>query len=401
MLKGNAIIGQSGGPTSVRNCSLAGVISEAAKCRSITGIYGMRFGIEGFLKEDIIDLKKEGKNIIKQLQMTPSSALGSCRLKLKDKHLPPIKRILEKYNIRHFYLIGGNDTMDTIKKVEEYCWDNGYEIQGIGIPKTVDNDLYGTDHTPGFPSAARYVALSVMQGGILARDMQKVDQFTIYQAVGRDSGWLAASSALAKQKESDPPHIILIPEVPFNRNKFLAEFKRCYTKYGWVSIVLGEGVSYADGTPISASRTKDKFSNIEFGAMGGTSAAMMLHKIISDKFNVRGEFQVVESLQMCASDRVSKIDATEAFRCGCEAVRLSIKSKSGLMVSMGRAKGKAYKAFYGTEPLKNVAIKAKPMPKKFISKSGFFVNQSFIDYLKPLVGELPSYAFLKAVKVRV
>ena len=275
MLKGNAIIGQSGGPTCVINGSLAGVISGAAKCKQLTGVYGMRYGIEGFLQENIIDLKKEGEGIVSALRKTPSSALGSCRLKLKDEHLKPIRKILEKYNIRHLFLIGGNDTMDTIHRIEDYCRETGYELQGVGIPKTVDNDLFGTDHTPGYPSAARYVAMSVLQGGLLSRDMQKVDQFVIYQAVGRSAGWLVAASVMGKKSEADPPHIILMPERHFDLEKFLSDFERCNKKYGWVSIAVGEGVTYADGTPISASRVTDKFSNVEFGAMGGTSAAMI------------------------------------------------------------------------------------------------------------------------------
>jgi 6-phosphofructokinase 1 len=400
MLKGNAIIGQSGGPTAVINASLAGVISEAAKCKNITGIYGMRYGIEGFLKENIIDLKQEGAAAIQRLLQTPSSALGSCRLKLKPEHLPMVKAVLEKYNIRFFFLIGGNDTMDTIQKVESYCRQNGYELQGIGIPKTVDNDLYGTDHTPGFPSAARYVALSLQQGGILARDMKMVDQFVIYQAVGRNAGWLAAAAALAKKQDADPPHLILMPERPFDREKFLGDFERCYQKYGWVSISMGEGVSYADGTPISASQVTDKFANIEYGAMAGTSAAMMLHKIISDKFKLRGEFQVVESLQMCASDRTAAVDVKEAFQCGAQAVKLAQAGKSGLMVCMARAPGKAYKINYGTIPLQEVAIKAKPMPDKFINKDGNFVTRAFLDYLRPLVGPLPEFLTLKGVRVK-
>ncbi len=401
MLKGNAIIGQSGGPTSVINASLAGVISEASKCKSITGIYGMRYGIEGFLQENIIDLKKEGKDIVSKLKMTPSSALGSCRLKLKPEHLEPIRKLLEKYNIHFMFMIGGNDTMDTIQKVEDYCKKNGYELQGIGIPKTVDNDLFGTDHTPGFPSAARYVAMSVLQSGLLAKDMRKVDQFVVYQAVGRKAGWLAAAAAAAKRSEEDAPHIILLPERPFDKEKFLADVDACHKKYGWVSIVCGEGIAYADGTPVSASRTTDKFANVEFGAMGGTSAALMLHRMITEKFEgFRGEFQVVESLQMCAADRAASLDVKEAFQCGVEAVKLAKADKSGIMVSMVRGKGRQYKVAFETAPLTTVAIEAKPMPDAFINAEGNFVTKAFLDYLKPLVGELPSYHSLKGKQVK-
>ena len=193
-------------------------------------------------------------------------------------------------------MIGGNDTMDTIHRVVEYANAKGYEMRGVGVSKTVDNDLYGTDHTPGFPSAARYVALSIQQGGLLNRDMQKVDQFSIFQTVGRSAGWLPAAAAAARRAKGDPPHIILMPERAFNKPAFFKKVKETYAKYGYVSIVCGEGVTYKDGTPVSASGTKDKFGNTEFGAMGGSSAAMSLHRMIADKFGWRGEFQIVACL---------------------------------------------------------------------------------------------------------
>ena len=396
MLKGNAIIGQSGGPTSVINSSLCGVVETAIRQDFITGVYGMRWGIEGFMQENLIDLKKEDPRSISDLRFTPSSILGSSRHKLKDEDFPRIKEVLEKYNIRYFFMIGGNDTMDTINRIEKYCCDNGYELRGIGVPKTVDNDLYGTDHTPGYPSAARYVALSVLHGGRLARDMQKVDQYVIYQAVGRDAGWLAAAAVAAKDNEADPPHILLMPERPFERDKFLAEVQRCHKEYGFCSISCGEGISYADGTPVSASGTKDKFGNVEFGAMGGTSAAMMLHKMIGDEFGWRGEFQVVESLQMCAADRASDLDIEEAYLCGQTAVELAADGRSGLMVSIERDKNAAdYNSYMGTAKLKDVAVVAKPMPDEYISDNGMFVTEAFRDYLAPLVWPIPEMADLE------
>ena len=403
MLKGNAVVGQSGGPTSVINASLAGVVEAALREEAISGIFGMRWGIEGFMAGNLIDLRKEDPRQIAALRSTPSSALGSSRHKLKDPDFPKIMKVLQKHNIRYFFMIGGNDSMDTINRVEAYCKKQGYELHGVGVPKTVDNDLFGTDHTPGYPSAARYVALSVQQGGRLARDMRKVDQFTIYQSVGRNAGWLAAGAVAAKKDEADPPHIILIPERAFDLEKFLAKVKTCYEKYGYCSISVGEGVSYSDGTPISASRTADKFGNVEFGAMGGTSAAMMLHRMISDKFpKWRGEFQVVESLQMCGSDRTSALDVEEAYACGSQAVRLAGAGKTGLMVSIVRGKDKHghYRTELGTAKLSEVAVKAKPMPDEYIDKSGMFVTKAFVDYLRPLVGPLPEYAELACHKVK-
>lgn len=395
---GNALIGQSGGPTSVINASLVGVIEAALNAKSIKTIYGMHYGIEGFMKSMVVNLGKQSPAVIKGLHTTPSSALGSCRHKLKEEDFPQNMKMLKKFDIRYFFLIGGNDTMDTVHRVEAYCTKHGYPLRGVGIPKTVDNDLYGTDHTPGYASAARYVALSVMQSGILARDMQKVDQFVVQQTVGREAGWLAAAAALAKTDPKAAPHIILIPERPFDKNAFLKEVEAQYKKCGFVSIVCGEGITYADGTPVSASETKDKFANVEFGAMGGASVAMRLHQMISKEFGWRGEFQVTESLPMCAADRASKTDIKEAAACGRKAVQLATSGKSGVMVSMVREKGKAYKIRYETAPLSEVAVRAKAMPSSMIAKNGMFVTKQFLDYIRPLVGEMPKYVTLDMKK---
>jgi ATP-dependent phosphofructokinase / diphosphate-dependent phosphofructokinase len=397
MLPGNAIIGQSGGPTSVINASLCGIIQACLAQKAIRKTLGMRFGIEGFMKNDVIDLGRETPAVIDGLRTTPSSALGSCRHKLKEADFPRILDILRKHDIRYFFLIGGNDTMDTIHRVVEYCRGQGYELIGVGVPKTVDNDLCGTDHTPGFGSAARNVAMSIKQAGMLARDMKYVDPFVIFQTVGRSAGWLPAAAALAKTAEDDAPHIILMPERAFDRDRFLADVRHCYDRYGWCSIVCGEGVCYADGTPISASKVTDKFANVEFGAMAGTSAAMMLHRMIHAAYGWRGEFQVCESLQMCAADRVVPGDAEEAYACGRRAVELAAEGISGVMVSIVRESTDPYRWSLGTAPLAEVALGAKPLPDKYINADGNFVTATCIDYLKPLVGPLPDYIRLAGV----
>jgi 6-phosphofructokinase len=231
MLKGNAIVGQSGGPTSVINSTLAGVIEGARRSGQIGRLFGMRFGIEGVLTSHLLDLDGYDRAATKKLQATPSSALGSSRLKLQEEHFEPILKQLKKFDIRYFFMIGGNDTMDTIHRVVEYANNSGYEMAGVGVSKTVDNDLFGTDHTPGYASAARYVALSIQQGGRLARDMQRVDQFVVFQTVGRSAGWLPAAAACAKKNAADPPHIILMPEVAFDRAKFLAAVEKAQKKF--------------------------------------------------------------------------------------------------------------------------------------------------------------------------
>jgi len=398
MLKGNAIIGQSGGPTSVINASLAGIIDAAKDFESIDKVLGMRFGIEGFMAGNMVDLGQQSPKTIKGLRRTPSSALGSCRYKLKDADLPKVLDILKRANIRYFFLIGGNDTMDTIHRVESYAKKENYELIGVGVPKTVDNDLFGTDHTPGFPSAARYIALSVMQAGILARDMQKVDQFVIFQAIGRNAGWLTAAGAAGKKTDADAPHILCLPERHFDRDKFLGKVKQCYDEFGWVSIVCGEGITFADGSPVSASRITDKFNNVEFGAMGGTSAAMALHRMISDEFGFRGEFQITESLPMSAADRTVQLDIDEAYVCGQAAVGLAKKGITGMMVTLERQADKKYKCETGTIPLMDAAGKAKPMPDEYINEEGNFITDAFLDYVRPLVGRLPIYAKLACNK---
>ncbi|MBN2601109.1 MAG: diphosphate--fructose-6-phosphate 1-phosphotransferase, partial [Candidatus Marinimicrobia bacterium] len=269
-MKGNALVAQAGGPTTVINASLSGIISQCLKENSIENVYGSHWGMLGLVKDDLIDLTLEDSATIEGLKTTPSSALGSSRYKLRQTDMPGVLEILKKHNIRYFFGIGGNDTMLNVYQIEKYCREQGYELYGMGCPKTVDNDLFGTDHTPGFPTAAHYVALSILQGGILARDMQKVDQFVIYQTIGRDAGWLAAAAFAAKKTDCDPPHIILLPEVPFNMDKFLSKFEDVYNRCGFVSIICGEGIVYEDGTPVSASKVTDNFANVEFGAMGGT-----------------------------------------------------------------------------------------------------------------------------------
>jgi 6-phosphofructokinase len=229
----------------------------------------------------------------------------------------------------------------------------------------------------------------------LARDMQKVDQFTIYQSIGRDSGWLTAAAALARRRPEDAPHLIYLPERPFDEERFLQDVADVHDRFGYASIVCGEGIRYADGTPVSASRTTDKFANVEFGAMGGASVGMQLHRMVSDRFGWRGEFQITESLPMCAVDRAVESDVSEAYACGREAARLAGQGASGVMVTIVRESSGPYRSSLGTAALEDVAVRAKPMPDEMINVDGNFPTDSFLEYLRPLVGELPEYADLR------
>jgi 6-phosphofructokinase 1 len=397
MLKGNLLVGQSGGSTSVINGSLAGVMDEAAKHDCVRGIYGMRFGIEGFMEEKIVDLREQPPGTTEALRRTPGSALGSSRHKLRDQDLAPILALLKKYDIRRLLLIGGNDTMDTIHRLEAYARENGWEMHGVGVPKTVDNDLFGTDHTPGFATAARNVAISVMQSGIIARDMERVDPILVQQFIGRDAGWLSAAAALARRQEGDAPHLIYLPEVPFSWERFRADVRRVYKKYGWVSIVNGEGVADENGKPVSygtAAEVRDKFGNVEFGSTGGVSAARELFLAATKELGLRGEYQQPESLPLCGADRPAPYDAAEAYESGRQAVRLTIEGRGGVMVTIVRESSTPYRAGFGTIPLKEVAIKNRRMPREMINVEGNDVTQAFLDYARPLVGDLPQYGRL-------
>jgi 6-phosphofructokinase 1 len=227
--------------------------------------------------------------------------------------------------------------------------------------------------------------------------MKRVDQFVVFQTVGRSAGWLPAAAACAKKNADDAPHIILLPERPFVREQFLSEAKKAFDQFGWVSVVCGEGVCYADGSPISASQTKDKFSNVEFGAMGGTSAAVVLHRMLSEEFGWRGEFQICESLQMCAADRAVQQDIDEAWACGQQAVKLAVAGTSGVMVTIVRDSHSPYKCALGTAPLSEVANGEKPMPDEFICSDRLFVTDACLEYLRPLIGKLPDYVRFDAV----
>ncbi len=377
------------------NSSLSGVIEAAAGLEGAEKIYGMRFAIEGLLQKDLIDVTGLTAEDLRSLRSTPGSALGSSRYKLQQADLPKVKMILEEFDIRYFFLIGGNDSMDTIHRVEQYCRENEYDLTGVGVPKTVDNDLFGTDHTPGFASAARYIALSVQQAGRLADDMQKVDRYAVFQTVGREAGWLAAASALAKKSVSEAPHLIYFPERPLNRDKLIEDVHNTIEKFGWCYTVVGEGALWDDGTPVSAAVEKDKFANLEFGAMGGASAALSLHTLIREKTGYRGEFQITESLPMCAIDRVSSLDSDEAYRCGRKAVEFAAEGTSGVMVSLRRISNEPYRIEFTTEKLSNVAIKAKPMPDSFINAAGNYPTEKFFQYAAPLVGEFSEYISLR------
>ncbi|HOV27150.1 MAG TPA: 6-phosphofructokinase [Pseudobacteroides sp.] len=406
-LVGAAIFGQSGGPTSVINASAAGVIQEALKQSCITKVYGAAHGIKGILDEVFYDMSQEDPKELDLLRTTPSSALGSVRYKLKnaDEDETDYKRLVEvfkKYNIRYFFYNGGNDSMDTCNKVSKYMQKIGYECRVMGVPKTIDNDLFGTDHCPGYGSAAKYIATSTMEVYHDAR-VYDTGMITILEVMGRNAGWLTASAALAAYK-GNGPDLIYLPEIPFSIEKFLEDTNKIYKETGKVIIAVSEGCKDEKGTYVAemgASLAKDSFGHAQ---LGGT--ASILANIVKEKIakKVRGiEFSL---LQRAAAHVASLTDVNEAYLAGQMAVKYAVEGKTDYMVAFEREAGPVYKCNIKLLNLTDVANTEKKIPREWINKEGNGLTQDFIDYALPLIqGEscppledgLPRFAKLKKV----
>lgn len=408
-LKGACIFGQSGGPTSVINASAAGVIQEALKQGCITNVYGAAHGIKGILDEKFYDMSKEDPYELDLLKTTPSSALGSVRYKLKhfEEDDTDYKRLLEvfqKYNIRYFFYNGGNDSMDTCNKVSKYMQKVGYECRVMGVPKTIDNDLWGTDHCPGYGSAAKYIATSTME---VYHDAKVYDKgmITILEIMGRNAGWLTAASALASYKGTGPD-LIYLPEVVFDIDKFLEETIDIYKKNGNVIVAVSEGIKDKNGKYISEygsdlAQTKDSFGHAQLGGLAATLANIVKQKTGA---KVRGiEFSL---LQRCAAHLGSLTDVNEAYMAGQMAVKYAVEGKTDYMVAFERAEGPDYKCNIKLINLTDVANTEKKIPREWINAEGNGLTEDFIRYALPLIqGEsrppmengLPRFAKLKKV----
>jgi 6-phosphofructokinase len=405
-LKGNCLVAQSGGPTSVINASACGVIQEAFKSGEIDQVYAALHGVYGILNEDLFLFNDESPEEIELMKVTPASALGSCRYKLKsieagEADYRRIIDVFEAHNIRYFFYIGGNDSMDTANKVSQYAQRVGYELRAIGVPKTIDNDLPITDHTPGFGSTAKFIATSIKEVGLDAR-VYDYPTVTICELMGRNAGWITAASALAKDFEDDAPHFIYLPEVPFSLEKFGEDIKAAIEKYNYAVVAVSEGIKTADGKYISElcdpNAVKDAFGHVQLGG-----ASEVLQNYISQ--NVCKKVRIVNysSIQRCAAHWASLTDNEESFMCGQMAVRYAIDGHTGKMVGMSRGKGKEYECETQLIDLDDVANKEKTIPAEWINEEGNFIKQPLIDYIRPLVmGEvkirmengLPRYARL-------
>lgn len=406
-LKGNCLVAQSGGPTSVINASACGVIQEAFKSGEIDKVYGALHGVFGILNEDLFLFNDESPEEIELMKVTPASALGSCRYKLKSIEASEgdyrrIIDVFEAHDIRYFFYIGGNDSMDTANKVSQYAQRVGYELRAIGVPKTIDNDLPITDHTPGFGSTAKFIATSIKEVGLDAR-VYDYPTVTICELMGRNAGWITASSALAKEFEDDAPHFIYLPEVPFSLEKFGEDVKSAIQKYDYAVVAVSEGIKTEDGKYISEMGTpnifKDAFGHVQLGG-----ASEVLQHYISENICKKVRIVNYSSIQRCAAHWASLTDNEESFLCGQMAVRYAIEGHTGKMVGMARGKGKEYTCETQLINLDDVANKEKKIPAEWMNEEGNFVKQPLLDYMRPLImGEvkirmengLPRYARLQ------
>lgn len=385
----NVIVGQSGGPTSVINASLAGVY-KTAKDLGAKKVYGMRHGIQGFLDKHIIDLdEKLGSDLnVELLKRTPSSYLGSCRFKLPEirengEMYDKIFGILEEYEIDAFFYIGGNDSMDTIKKLSDYAILNGSPIRFMGVPKTIDNDLAVTDHTPGFGSAAKYIA-SVMKE--LIRDGLVYDMkcATIVEVMGRNAGWLAGAAALAEGEDCEGVDLIYLPEVPFDVEKFVERVGQLFEKKKSVVIAVSEGVKTADGKYVFELTNHTEYVDA-FGHKLLSGTAKYLASLLATKYGCKTRAIELSSLQRCAGHMNSRVDVTEAYQVGGSAVKAAFEGETGKMVTLDRVSTDPYICTTGIYDVHKIANIEKKVPLEWIIDDGTYVSNEMINYIRPLI----------------
>ncbi len=387
---GNVIVGQSGGPTSVINSSLAGVFAMAKKL-GCEKVYGMRHGIQGLLDDWIIDMSEYVKNDmdIELLKRTPSSYLGSCRFKLPavekgNESFEKIFQILMKYDIKFFFYIGGNDSMDTISKLQDYGKTIGSDIRFMGVPKTIDNDLALTDHTPGFGSVAKYVSTMmkevILDSAVYCR--QKI--VTVVEVMGRNAGWLTGATALAKGEDCEGVDLIYLPELPFSVEKCIEDTEKLFKEKDSVVIAISEGVTDANGESISAAVANS--SKVDaFGHKALTGTGHFLAEEIGRRLGCKTRPIELSSLQRCGSHMASATDIEEAFQVGGAAVKAALEGKSGYMVILKRLSTDPYKCVTDIKDIHEIANVEKKVPREWINEEGNGVTQEFVDYCRPLI----------------
>ncbi|MGB0416880.1 MAG: 6-phosphofructokinase [Coraliomargarita sp.] len=408
-LVGNCLIAQSGGPTSVINASLAGAINEALNHEDhIEEIYGGLNGVLGILNEQLVDLAAESQQTIRALRHTPGAALGTCRFKLKrQEDYDRVLQVFEAHNIRYFFYAGGNDSQDTADKISKLAQERGYALRVIGIPKTIDNDLVTTDHTPGYGSVIKYIATTVKEIAADNEAMGQHDLVQIVEVMGRSAGWIAAGAALAKRRDdpSAAPHLIYLPEVAFTPEKFIADVQHVLQKEKYCVVVVGEGLVDPDGNYVSTdSAGADAFGHSQLGGAGE-----YLRSLVEESLQIKARSVKLGMAQRAAVHCASEADNNEAYLAGEAAVQAAVAGETDKMVTLLRAESDTYQCETGLAPLSEIANGVKKLPEGWINEDGVTMSYQFYKYALPLIqGEVqvpyengvPILAKLKFEKVQ-
>ena len=382
----NAVVGQSGGPTAAINATLAGVIEKCLESDKIGTLYGAVHGIDGLLKENLINLNNifENNDNLELLKVTPSSYLGSCRYRLKEEQVDDVFSVFKKFDIGYFFYIGGNDSMDTVSKLSKKA--EKYGVKVIGVPKTIDNDLFATDHCPGFGSAAKYIATSIME---ITRDCTcyDLDSVTIVEIMGRNAGWLTASSALARANGSTTPDLIYLPERPFIKEKFLEDVKNMIAKKHSIVVAISEGIRDENGTYIAEQTADFKGDSFGHGQLGG--AGKVLEELIKNTLHCKARSIEINLLQRCAGHMLSKTDIDLSVKIGNQAVISAENGHSCIMMAYKHKSYMPFEAEIAPISIEGIANAENKVPDEFINDNGNDVTKKFIEYAFPLIqGEI-------------
>ena len=395
-MKKNIIVGQSGGPTAVINGSLYGVVSEGLKQTGVSRVYGMINGIEGILHDHYMDIGAlDSTNELELVRTTPGAYLGSCRYKLPENLSDPVySQLFEKFDekdIGYFFYIGGNDSMDTVSKLSRYAAKIGSDIRFIGVPKTIDNDLVETDHTPGYGSAAKYVATVVREIATDATVYDNKQSVTIVEVMGRHAGWLTAASMLARKFGGDNPVLIYLPEVAFDQDAFIEKVKECLKTTPNLVVCISEGINDGKGTFICEYASDVGIDN--FGHKMLTGSGKYLENLVKEKIGIKVRSIELNVCQRCSCAHLARVDLDEAVNAGIYAVHAALEGATGKMITFVRNKSVPYELSYGTADVNIICNKEKPVPTEWIINEGSDISDAFIDYARPLTQgyvELPT-----------
>jgi ATP-dependent phosphofructokinase / diphosphate-dependent phosphofructokinase len=398
MTRGKLLIGQAGGATSVINASLTGAIEEARR-HSISTIWGMRRGVEGALAGEFVDLSDISSDQLGRLRLTPGAALGSSRHKLGDDEADRLLEFCRAHDVRYFLYIGGNDSADTVHRLAVLAQNRNYDLAAIAIPKTIDNDLPLTDHCPGYGSIARYVAIATMDSAKDTESMPTMYPVKIIEVMGRDAGWVAASSSLGKITEEDAPHLVYVPERPLSRERFLQHIQRVHRELGHVVAVVTETLRDEHGHPFADPEMSGEVDAFGHPLLRGTASAMC--RLVQEELGFRSRYDKPGSLQRMSSLCTSPVDLAEAEEVGRAAVRLAMNGATDLMITVVRDEDRPYRSHTGVAPLSEVANRQRLLPDEFLAPDAPATSDAFRRYALPLLGPgaLPQYVRLTAPRI--